>query len=160
MRGGTLPPALLFAALAFALAFAPRRAVPYALIALGLAALMTMVLPLPKAWTEAVFLGCWASVVIAAATVHLHRGIDARLAIGLAINTGAWAGATIAVAGVPADLLRALPVALLALPGQWLVQHRGGIAIKVVASWLIAVAVLATALSAVPTPGYVADHME
>jgi hypothetical protein len=155
-----LPPALLFAALAFALAFAPRRALVPALIAAGLGAIVAMTLPWPKAWTEAVFLGCWVSVVIAAAMVHRRGGIDTRLAVGLAINTGVWGGATIAVAGVPADLLRAAPVALLALPGYWLVHNRGGIAIKVVASWLIAVAVLATALSTVPTPGYVADHME
>ena len=142
MRGGALPAALLCAALAFALAFAPRRALVPALAAMAVAAFAATLLPLPKAWTEAIFLGCWASVLLAAAAVHLRRGIDLPLAVGLGVNTGVWAGATILVVGVPGDLLRALPVALLALPGQWLVQHRGGIAIKVAASWLIAVAVL------------------
>ena len=78
----------------------------------------------------------------------------------LAVNTGFWAGAVTAIAGSDRDLLRALPVALLAFPAGWLVAHRGALAIKVLASWLIAVAILVAALPMVPTPGYVQDHME
>ncbi|MBC7506267.1 MAG: hypothetical protein H7267_11170 [Sandarakinorhabdus sp.] len=78
----------------------------------------------------------------------------------LAANTGLWAGAVTAIAGTPQDLARALPVALLAWPAGWLVTHRAGIAVKVLASWLIAVAILVAALPIVPTPGYMQDHME
>ena len=41
-----------------------------------------------------------------------------------------------------------------------IVSRGWGIAVKVVASWLAAVAILATMLSLVPTPGYMPDHME
>ncbi len=160
MRGGVLPPALLFTALAFMLAFATRRSVLPALAAAAAAAIAAANLPLPKAWTEALFVGCWLSVIGTAALVHLKRGLDIDIAMPLALNAGAWAGATIAVAGMGADLAKAMPALLLALPAQWLVAHRGGIAIKVVASWLVAVAILAATLATVPTPGYVQDHME
>lgn len=159
MRGGFLPPALLCAALAFALAFAPRRALLPAAVLLVSVALAVSRASLPVQWQEWIFASCWVSVGLTSAAVHLPR-IGLYLALILAANAGVWAGATVAVAGAPADLLRAVPVALLALPGQWLVAHRGGLAIKVVASWLIAVAVLAGALATVPTPGYKQDHME
>lgn len=160
MRGGALPAALLFAALAFALAFAPRRVLFAAVIAASLAAIACSLMPLPEIWREWVFAGCWASVAITAAMVHLPGGVGSPLSIVLAINAGIWAGATLVIAGLPLDLLRALPVLLLVLPAAWLAQGRGAIAIKVIASWLIAVAILAAALALVPTPGYAPDHMQ
>lgn len=160
MRGGALPPALLFAALAFALAFAPRRAVLPAFAAAALAAIAAAFVAFPHHWTGALFAGCWISVIVASALVHLPRGLPGWVAVAVAVNAGLWAGATIAVAGAPVDLVRALPVLLLALPSRWLIAHRAGVAVKVAASWLIAVAILAATLPIVPTPGYVADHME
>ena len=159
MRGGVLPPALLFAALALALAFAPRRAV-LSIVVAAIGALVVSRLAIPVRWQEAVFLGCWASIALAAAAVHLPRGIGPHLAPLLGLNTGLWAGAVVAVSGAPRDLTMALPLLLSAWPLRWLVARGGGLAIKVVSSWLIAVAILAAALSAVPTPGYVPDHME
>ncbi len=160
MRGGALPPALLCAALGLALAFAPRRALPACLAGLALAALAASFLPLDEAWIEAVFLGCWASVVLAAASVHLPGGLGGRTALVLSVNTGFWAGAVVAAAGGRADLLKALPLALLCFPAAWLVARGRGVVVKVVASWLIAVAVLAATLPLVATAGYEPDHMD
>jgi hypothetical protein len=160
VRGGALPPALLCAALGFALAFAPRRTVPVALALTAAAALAASFLGVPLAWQDGVFLGCWASVVVAALSIHLPGGVGPRLALVLAINSGFWVGAVIAAAGSRLDLLKSLPVALLCLPGAWLVSTRKGLAIKVAASWLIAVSILAAALPLIPTPGYKPDHME
>lgn len=160
MRGGALPPGLLLAALGFALAFAPRHIVVYALLAAAataLAALLLLPMTLP---VEVAFAGCWASIALTAAAVHLPRGVPPWLALSLAINAGFWSGVVVTAAGAPVDLVRALPAALLALPAMWLVAHRGGIAVKVVASWLIAVALLAGTLPMVATPGYAPDHME
>lgn len=160
MRGGALPPALVCAALAFALAFAPARARVAAIVALVVVAALASLASQAVAWREAVFLGCWASVVIAAAAVHLPGGVGPRLALALGLNSGLWAGLVIAVAGSRLDLVKALPVVLLCLPGAWLVGTGRKIVLKVVASWLIAVSVLAASLPLVPTPGYQADHME
>lgn len=165
MRGGALPPALLCAALGLALAFAPRKAVPGSLLAL-VAVAAAVVFLAPRigslvAWQEPVFIGCWTSIVLAAAAVHLPRGVGPRLALALAVNSGLWAGAVIAVGGARLDLLKALPWSLLALPGGWVVARRRGVVLKVMASWLIAVAVLAAALPATTrTPGYKPDHMD
>ena len=160
MRGGALPPALLCAALAFALAFAPRRALLPALAALVAVAGIASQLPLRAVSPELVFAGFWISLVVTAAAVHLPWQVGLPMALTLSINAGIWAGAVIAISGSAVDLARALPVTLLALPAAWLVAHRGELAIKVVASWLVAVAILAATLPIVPTPGYAPDHME
>ena len=122
-------------------------------------ALATSQVAFPIDWHEAVFIGTWVSIVIAALVVHLPRRPDA-LVLVVAANTGVWAGAVTAIAGTSQELFRALPIVVLAYPGAWLVAHRGGIAIKVAASWLIAIAILVAALPMVQTPGYAQDHLE
>ena len=160
MRGGALPPALLCAALAFALAFVPRQVILPALLALCAVAILVVLLPLKTISPELIFAGCWLSIVATAATVHIRWHFGMPVALLLGANAGLWAGAVVAISGIPTDLARALPVALLAFPAGWLVVNRGAIAVKVVASWLVAVAILAGTLPIVPTPGYVQDHME
>jgi hypothetical protein len=63
---------------------------------------------------------------------------------------------------LPAILLCAAAGAVLALlPAAWIADRRLLIALRVVASWLIAVAMLGAMLQLVPvTPGYMPDHME
>ncbi|MGI4877288.1 MAG: hypothetical protein ACRYG4_07360 [Janthinobacterium lividum] len=142
------------------MAFTPRRVVWPAIGLAAIGAVFVALSPMPKTWTGAVFVVCWATTIVAAASVHLPRGLSERLALLLALTCGLVAGATIAVAGTRLDLARGLPVALLAWPARWMISHKGSIAIKVVASWLVAVAILVGTLPIVPTPGYVADHME
>ncbi len=115
--------------------------------------------PLPVKWVEAIFLGLWASTVLTAALVHFPQRRRAVLLV-LGVNAGLWAGASIAVAGTALDLARAAAWLALVLPGAWLVATRRGVAVKVVSSWLIAIALLAAVLPIVPTPGYAPDHME
>jgi hypothetical protein len=161
VRGGALPPALLFAAFGFALSFAPRRLFAACLAALVAVAVAVSRVRIGPQWDDDVFLGCWISVLIAAGSVHLPKGLGPRLALVLAVNSGLWGGAVISAAGGPLDLLKALPWALLCLPGAWLVATKRQIVIKVLTSWLIAVALLAGTLQiTTPTPGYVADHMD
>lgn len=159
VRGGFWPPALLFAALAFALAFVPARARLASLLVVVLSAGLISQISLPANWQEGVFIGCWISVIVAALAVHRKDASALLPAVVLAVNTGFWAGAVTAIAGSGRDLLRSLPIVLLAFPAGWLVTHRGALAIKVLASWLIAVAILVAALPTVTTPGYVQDHM-
>ena len=167
MRGGVLPPALLFAALGLSLAFAPRRAWVPSLLALcaTLATLATLAalafLALPHVWLEGIFLGLWISVIATAASVHLGNRLTVRAALALSINAGVWAGAVVSVSGSQLDLLEALPFALIFLPASWVVSRYASIPVKVVSSWVIAVAVLAATLQLLPvTPGYLPDHLE
>ena len=160
MRGGPLPPALLCAALAFALAFAPPRARLPALVLLCLVAVAASHLPFDRISPEIVFAGCWISVVLTAASVYVRAGRPTWFGPVVGANAGLWSGAVIAISGTTMDLLRALPAAMIVLPAAWLVSRGGGIAVKVVSSWLVAIAILAATLPIVPTPGYAPDHME
>ncbi len=123
-------------------------------------ALAASFLILPIGWQDGVFLGCWISVAATALTVHLPKGLGRTLALFLALNAGIWVGAVISTAGDRLDLFKSLPVALVCWPAAWLVARNKGIVIKVVSSWLIAVALLAAGLTIVPTPGYKPDHMD
>jgi hypothetical protein len=151
----------LFAALGLALAFAPRRIIAPAMVLAVLAAVGASLLRVATSWEDPIFLGCWIGVAVAAASVHIPGGVRSAWAVVLALNSGLWSGAVVAAAGHPLDLAIAAPAVLLCLPGSWLVATGRGIAVKVAASWLIAIGVLALSLQLAPTtPGYKPDHMD
>jgi hypothetical protein len=115
----------------------------------------------PPVWLEAIFLGCWISVIATAASVHVHRGLLPFAALALSLNAGVWASAVVTLSGSRLDLLKALPCVLIFLPASWIARRYHSIPVKVVSSWVIAVAVLAATLQLLPvTPGYLPDHME
>lgn len=160
MRGGFLPPAILCAALGLFLAFIPlRRAVLGMALLVGTAVAVWLLAP-PAKWIEPIYVGCWLSVIANALMVYSPARLSPQASLAAAINTGVWAGAVTAVSGRGQDLAVALPLALLFLPGRAVVARGWSIGLKVLASWLTAVAILATMVSMVPTPGYVPDHME
>jgi hypothetical protein len=161
VRGGAVPPALLFVALGLALAFAPRRIWAPSLAMLVTSLVAFMFLPVPRGWLEGVFLGCWTSVIVTAASVHLVRGLTPCAALVLSLNAGFWASTVVSLSGSRLDLLKALPCVLILFPAAWVVARHAAIPVKVVSSWVIAVAVLAACLHLLPvTPGYLPDHLE
>ena len=161
MRGGMLPPAIVCCALGLALAPLPVRARTLCIALLGGISWIVASARLPTTWSDSIFIGCWVSVILCAASVHVPRSIAARGAILLSTNAGIWAGAVVSVAGSKVDLVRALPFVLVALPAAWSVSNGKSLPIKVASSWLIAVAILASFLQFLPvTPGYLPDHME
>jgi hypothetical protein len=155
MRGGVLPPSLLFAAMGLALSFAPVKVRMPAIAIVAVLSLATQLYPFAAGFEEPIFLACWVSVIITAACVHLPSGISTLLALSLASATGLAAGAVSAIAGTQVDLVMALPWLLLVVPGGWLVSRGRSTIIKIFASWLIAIGLLAAALPLTPTPGYV-----
>lgn len=159
MRGGALPPALLCAVLGLLLAYAPRRAIAPALVALAVIAGLVVLVGVPARLEEIAFLGCWLSVLATAGALHFKGGPGRWTAFGLGANAGLWVGAVVAIAGEPLDLAIALPVSLLVFPAIWVLTTPARLAVKIVASWLAAVAILAAAVPLTPTPGYEPDHM-
>ncbi|QNA85166.1 hypothetical protein G4G27_15035 [Sphingomonas sp. So64.6b] len=152
--------ALLFATLGLTLAFAPRWIRVPGLAAAVIGAAIVSVSGFPVAMQGTAFLGCWASLIVTAACVHLRGGPGPCAVLALSGNAGLWAGAVIATTGPPSDLLRALPGALIILPAAIIHRH-APIALKIASSWLIAVAMLAASLNFLPvTPGYQPDHLE
>ncbi len=160
MRGGFLPPAVLIAALGIALAFIPLRRALVAAAIMAVVALATWWAGPPVRWIEPIFVACWLSVIATAALVHRPLDLPPAIFPAAAANAGLWAGAVTAVAGKASDLAIALPCVLLLVVGRPIVIRGWGIGVKVVASWLTAVAILATMVSLTPTPGYKQDHME
>jgi hypothetical protein len=144
-----------------ALSFASRRIVAPSLCALVTTAVAITFAPLRHGGLEGVFAGCWISVSATSASVHLPRGLASWGAIALSLNAGVWAGWVIHVTGSSHDLLRAMPCVLIVLPAAWMIERRASIVVKVIASWLIAVSILAMTLQLLPvTPGYLPDHMD
>jgi len=160
MRGGALPPALLCAALGFALAFVRGRRLGLSIGLLIFGAVLVEAIRFPLAWREAAFIGLWLSTIAAAASVHLPGGPPPKISLAFSLNAGIWSGAVISVSGQPLDLLKALPAVLFVLPAAWLVARQRGVFVKVAASWLIAISCLCAVLPLIPTPGYMPDHMD
>jgi hypothetical protein len=160
MRGGFLPPAILIAALALVLAFLPLRRAAAAAALLVLVTLAAWWSGPPQSWIEPIFVGCWLSVVATTALAYRPLNVPGSLFMVAAANAGLWAGLVTSVAGTARDLAIALSCVLIALVARPIVVRGGGIGVKVVASWLTAVAILATMVSLTPTPGYEKDHME
>ena len=160
MRGGVLPPALLCLALGIFLAYVPRRLIAPAIGLTSLLAIMVVAVGVPSAWEEIAFAGCWISVVVISLSVHLPN-VPGRLSVlAIGCNTGVWVGSVVAVAARPLDLLFALPFMLAVIPTIFLLRTPFRLGIKIIASWLAAVAILAGALPITPTAGYEPDHMQ
>jgi hypothetical protein len=161
MRGGVLPLGLLFAALGLALGCAPRGDWrPGFLALLGILGAFAF-LPVPKIWLEGVYLACWTGVIATALSVYFIHRSGRWVALALSLNAGIVASAVVCVSGSRFDLLKALPCMLMMFPASWLVGRGVSIPVKVVSSWIVAVAVLAAALQLLPvTPGYLPDHLE
>ncbi len=159
MRDTVLPVALLAAALGMALSFADRVTARNAAIAALVTAAAVSVLPFGAVDEPVGFTAMWLSIIAVAASVHftaLHRPAVFYV---LAVNAGLWSGVITHVSG-NSEALMALPLVCLFLPGLYVVRRGWGVGIKVVCSWLIAIAALEIGLMFVPTPGYVPDHMD
>jgi hypothetical protein len=110
---------------------------------------------------EGVFFACWISVIATAASVHIGRGFKTWAAVAMSLNAAVWAAAVVSLSGSKLDLLKALPCVLILLPAAWVVRSGASIPVKVVSSWVIAVAILVATLQLLPvTPGYLPDHLE
>lgn len=160
MRGGFLPPAILCAAIGLVLAFLPFRKALLAAALVATAAILVFVIAPDAAWIEPIFVGCWLSVIGCALLLLRPAHWPVTICFVAAVNAGLWTGATASVAGGARDLAIALPLVLILLPGHAIVARGWQISLKVLASWLTAVAILATMVSLTPTPGYLPDHME
>ena len=160
MNGGIIPSLLLAATIGLLLSFAPRRLALIAIACMALAAGLFALPMLPTSLTTAVFVVVWLTIMVAAGLTFGPPSLAQHLAIPLAIVAGAGVGALAAVLDRRSDLLLAVPAGLLFVPGAWLVARGRAIGVKIVASWMLAIALLSMFVSLTPTPGYQPDHME
>jgi hypothetical protein len=165
MRNAVLTCALLCAALGLPLGFTPRQTRLWSVAALLTSALIANVAVAHahsrSGWADAVFLNSWISVVGSALSVYLPCPVGIFAALALSLNAGIWCGAVNALAGSPIGILESLPAVALLWPIGWAVRCDATLAVKVVGSWLIAMAMLSATLQFLPvTPGYLPDHLE
>lgn len=160
MRDSMLPAAMLCVSLALPLGFIPVREAAVSVAAAMAGAVLALLLPIPPGHEDLIFSGCWLSTLILTVCVHLPRGLHRVAALVLGADAGLWAGQVVQTDGHGANLMIALPLVLLCVPARGLVNTGRGIALKVVASWLMAIAGMELVLTLIPTPGYMPDHME
>ena len=160
MRGAVLPDAMLAAAVGLVLSYAEPKIAHQAVAAMVVAAVAVAFVPWAGVSDDVAFNGCWVSILLTAASVHIPGTPNVWLSRCLALNAGFWAGLVTHVKGGALTVLMVLPLLALVVPGQMVVRRGWGIAIKVACSWLIAIAALEIGLMMVPTPGYAPDHMD
>ena len=159
MNGGLVPSMLLSVTLALMLAFAPTRAAVIGLVVFAAAAVLAFVVALGLSATV-IFVGLWLSIIAIAIIVYLPAARWLPAVVPLCINAGLWMGAHVGLSNDRRGLALSLLPALISFPAKLLVERKFDIIIKVVASWMIAIASLSMFVSLMPTPGYKPDHME
>jgi hypothetical protein len=161
VRDVVLPCALLGVALGVALARSPGRTRMAGVLTFVTVTACMARMPIATRWQDIAFSGCWASVIVNAATTHLPWQSSARCAIALSLIAGGWAGALMASSGSAPVSLGSLCCVMVVVPAVYLVDKRAAIVVKVISSWLIAVACLAVVLQLLQvTPGYLPDHLD
>lgn len=160
MNAGTLPIGLLFIALGLGLSFASLRTSILSAVGAAITAVLISSLTIGPIAPEWVFVGLWCSVIGTVGLMHLWTRIPLAFAAVAGINAGAWAGTLAATSSLRSQMILALPILLIFFLGNWLVEQGYGIALKVVGSWVVAIAILAICVSLTPTPGYKPDHMQ
>ncbi len=150
---------LLGAALGLALS-GPARPAPWPALGLfAIVALLSSFVSIPDDWRLYVATGAALSVTVSAACTYLPR-LPRYAGWALAANAGFWLGALVGGQGKGVLLALMLPWPLLVIPANLLSQRRARLAVQIVASWLVAVSILAAALPLVTVPSYTSDHME
>ncbi len=160
MTGRLLPFMLMAITLGLMLSRVNRRRGWAALAIAMIGAAVCTLVPIPASATGFIYAGVWVSMIMTAVLVYLPPATAGRFTVIAAGNAGAWSGALAGLGGMRITLLITLLLALLFLPGQWIVARGHDVALKVAASWMIAIASLTLLVSLVPTPGYEADHMQ
>lgn len=160
MNGGIVPSLMLCATLGLLLSFTTQRIALTGVAGMTVIALIVSLVTLPAGLANPIFIGVWVSIILTAALTYLPIAVARRWAIPLATVVGMLGGALTSLTDRKGDLMLALPASLLFIPGRLIVARGYGLGIKIVASWMIAIALLSTFVSLTPTPGYEPDHME
>lgn len=159
MNGGIAPFLLLAGTIGLLLGLAPwRRALAGGVVFVGAALLGFMVHA--HMMLGVVFTGLFLSMILVAVLVYYPARLWAMWVVPISINCGLWLGTCAALTSTSTGLALGLLATLLAIPVHWIARQKFVILIKVVASWMIAIASLSLFVSLMPTPGYKLDHME
>lgn len=160
MNAGFLPLAILCAALGLAMAKTPLKMAAMAIALVIATSLLSFAFMPTDKWETAALVALWVSAAVTAGLCYLPRGVNGLWLVVASVNAGIWVGAVAHSAGGIAGVASGLPLALLFLPAAWLLEKELAAAVKIMASWIVAVSVLAFMVAVSPVPGYAPDHME
>ena len=159
VNGGIVPLLLLGFTIGLMLVRTPGAAALLALAGFAVTALATFFLALTVA-PGTIIPGLWLVMIAAGITLFLPARRIAFATLPLALAAGFFLGNWTLPSGDVGGLLLAVALAALCLPAIWVGANRFDIVLKVVASWMIAIASLSLFVSLIATPGYEPDHMD
>ena len=160
MRDGALPAVLLCLAFGMAICRQRRHNIALTLIILGIVAAATSALVFPDALAAPTAIATAALTVLVVFAVYSGRAFHPALAAGLGVAAGVSIGALTSFGGQASLLLFALPATLVAFPAAWLAHTGRAIALKVIASWILAVSLLSIGLTLTQGVSAGSDHLD
>jgi hypothetical protein len=160
MRDGALPAVLLCLAFGMAICRQRVRDIAAAIVILVVVAIMASALVFPDALAAPTAIAAAALTVLVVFAVYAGRAFHPALAAGLGVAAGALIGALTSFAGQASLLLFALPATLVAFPAAWLAHTGRAIALKVMASWILAVSLLSIGLTFAQGVSAGSDHLD
>ncbi len=160
MRDGALPAVLLCLAFGMAICRQRVRDIAAAIVILVVVAIMASALVFPDALAAPTAIAAAALTVLVVFAVYSGRAFHPALAAGLGVAAGALIGALTSFVGQASLLLFALPATLVAFPAAWLAHTGRAIALKVIASWILAVSLLSIGLTFAQGVSAGSDHLD
>ncbi len=160
MRDGALPAVLLCLAFGMAICRQRVRDIAAAIVILVVVAIAASALVFPDALAAPTAIAAAALTVLVVFAVYSGRAFHPALAAGLGVAAGALIGALTSFAGQASLLLFALPATLVAFPAAWLARTGRAIALKVIASWILAVSLLSIGLTFAQGVSAGSDHLD
>jgi len=160
MRDGALSAVLLCLAFGMAICRQRVRDIAAAIVILVVVAIMASALVFPDALAAPTAIAAAALTVLVVFAVYAGRAFHPALAAGLGVAAGALIGALTSFAGQASLLLFALPATLVAFPAAWLAHTGRAIALKVMASWILAVSLLSIGLTFAQGVSAGSDHLD
>ena len=160
MRDGALPAVLLCLAFGMAICRQQRHNIALALIILAIGAAATSALVFPDELAAPTAIASAALTVLFVFAVYSGRAFHPALVAGLGVAASALIGALTSFAGQASLLLIALPATLVAFPAAWLAHTGRAIALKVIASWILAVSLLSIGLTFAQGVSAGSDHLD
>ncbi len=159
MRDGILPAAMLLMMVGLMLGRQTLRSAIVAALRSGGLAVAFSLIPNVRFGADAAITACCAVTALVSIPVYWPRLLPKWAIMIVAIFAGVATGLTLAVTAASPGTDLAILGLLTLLPASIAERNGFGVATRVVASWLVAVAVLASALPLVIVhPGYVPDH--
>ena len=161
MMDTSLPVAILVAALALMLGFTSRSTAARGVTIAVSAALANSWIKIPLTFSTALVTICCLGTIVFVLFIYWPGRLSRTIALVFSAIAGVITGLGTGLMLLPQSLFPVMAAGALVLPSLLLVERGYAIAIRVVASWLVAIAVLAALLPyLVVHPGYVQEHRQ